>query len=104
VHFLPGQQTDFPHRSNPVIIRINGLPQRASLVATSYFPRAGHVARGPERATLEIGARRDPASGKWCFIILGAGRKVMHQSEMVYETEHEAKAAARDWLTQTMLR
>ena len=62
------------------------------------------MARGPERATLEIGAQRDPASSKWCFIILGARRKVMHQSEPIYDTDHEARAAARDWLTQTMLR
>jgi hypothetical protein len=53
---------------------------------------------------LEIGAQRDPASSKWCFIILGARRKVMHQSEPIYDTDQEARAAARDWLTQTMLR
>jgi hypothetical protein len=62
------------------------------------------VARGPERATLAIGAQHDPASSKWSFIILGAHGKVVYQGEPVYETEHEARAAARDWLTQTMLR
>jgi hypothetical protein len=53
---------------------------------------------------LEIGARHDPASSKWYFVIVGARRKVMHQSETIYETDHEARAGARDWLTQTMLR
>lgn len=62
------------------------------------------MARGPDRATLEIGARRDPATGRWRFVIFGASRKVMRESEPAYDTEHEAKAAARDWLTQTMLR
>jgi hypothetical protein len=62
------------------------------------------VVRGPDRATLEIGAQRDLATKKWCFVILGAQRKIMHQSESTYDTEHEARAAARDWLTQTMLR
>jgi len=53
---------------------------------------------------LEIGARHDPASGKWSFIIVGAHRRVMHESDAIYETDPEARAAARDWLTQTMLR
>ena len=62
------------------------------------------VARGPERATLEIGTERDPTSRKWCFVILGVRRKVMYQSEPVYETDPDARAAARDWMTQTLLR
>jgi len=62
------------------------------------------VARGPERATLEIGVRQHPASRQWCFVIVGAGRRVMHESTASYESVDEARAAARDWLTQTMLR
>jgi hypothetical protein len=60
--------------------------------------------RGPTRATIEIGAQRDPETGAWYFIIIGAERKVVHKSEPAYETDEEARAAARDWLTQTILR
>ena len=60
--------------------------------------------RGPERATLQIDAGRDPSSGKWHFAILGVKDRVMHRSKPIYETGQEARAAARDWLTQTMLR
>ena len=60
--------------------------------------------RGPTRATIEIGAQRDPETGVWYFVIIGAGRKVVHKSEPAYETDEEARAAARDWLTQTILR
>lgn len=62
------------------------------------------MARGPERATLEIEPRRDAASGKWRFVVVGAGRRVMHQSKPLYETGEDARAAARDWMTQTLLR
>ena len=60
--------------------------------------------KGPNRATLEIVARRDPQSGRWRFVILGAHGKVMYESDAHHDTEVEARAAARDWLTQTMLR
>ena len=60
--------------------------------------------RGFERATLEIGATHDTASGKWRFLIVGVRGKVMYESDPQYDTEVEARAAARDWLTQTMLR
>ena len=53
---------------------------------------------------MQIDARLDPASGKWHFAILGVKNRVMHRSKPIYETGQEAKAAARDWLTQTMLR
>jgi len=58
----------------------------------------------PARDTLEIGARRDPQSGRWGFVIIGAGRRIMRESERVYESEEEARAAARDWMVQTLLR
>ena len=60
--------------------------------------------RGPERATLQIDAGHEPASGKWYFAIIGAKQKVMRRSKPIYEDQQEARAAARDWLTQTMLR
>ena len=56
------------------------------------------------RDTLEIGAQRDAKTGKWYFIIIGAERQVMRESERVYESEEEARAAARDWMVQTLLR
>jgi hypothetical protein len=62
------------------------------------------MAKWPPRTTIEIGARHDPQSDKWCFVVIGAGGKIVHRSEPVYETDEEAKAAARDWLVQTMLR
>lgn len=62
------------------------------------------MARGPERATLEIDTRHDPANSQWRFVIIGARRKVMYESEPVYESPEEARGAARDWMTQTLLR
>lgn len=59
--------------------------------------------RGPERATIETGAKLDPKTYNWYFVVIGAGRKVVHKNEPVYETADEARAA-RDWLTQTILR
>ena len=56
------------------------------------------------RDTLEIGAQRDAKSGKWYFVIIGADRRVMRESERTYDSEHEARAAARDWMVQTLLR
>ncbi len=62
------------------------------------------MARWPARDTLEIGARRDAQSGRWFFVIIGAGGRVMRESERVYASEEEARAAARDWMVQTLLR
>jgi hypothetical protein len=62
------------------------------------------MARCPARDTLEIGAQRDAKTSKWYFVIIGAGRRVMRESERVYESEEEARAAARDWMVQTLLR
>jgi len=62
------------------------------------------VPRGFERATPEIRAEHDTASGQWRFLIVGVRGKVMYESEPQHETEVEARAAARDWLTQTLLR
>ena len=62
------------------------------------------MARGPERAILEADTRHDPASSRWRFVIIGAGRRVMYESAPAYESPDEAKAAARDWMTQTLLR
>ena len=62
------------------------------------------MAKWPARDTIEIGARCDPETGKWCYVIIGAGGKVMDRSEALYESEEEARAAARDWLLQTLLR
>jgi hypothetical protein len=62
------------------------------------------MARGPDRATLEVDTRHDPSSGKWCFVIIGPKRKIMYRSEPDHETDFEARAAARDWMTQTLLR
>lgn len=56
------------------------------------------------RDTLEIGAQRDAKTDRWYFIIIGAGRQVMRESDRVYESEDEARAAARDWMVQTLLR
>ena len=60
--------------------------------------------RGPARDTIEIGAERDPETGAWRFVIIGAERKVAHRSEPEYESDEAARAGARDWLTQTILR
>ena len=60
--------------------------------------------RAPTRDTIEIGAQRDPETGAWRFVIIGAGRKVAHRSEPEFDSDEEARAAARDWLTQTILR
>ena len=62
------------------------------------------MAKWLARDTLEIGARRDADTGRWFFVIIGAGGKVMDRSDAEYESEEEAKAAARDWLLQTLLR
>ena len=62
------------------------------------------MAKWPARDTIEIGAQCDPETGKWRFVVLGAGGKVMDRSEAVYESDEEARAAARDWLLQTLLR
>ncbi len=58
----------------------------------------------PARETIEIGTQRDRETNKWCFVVFGAGRKVVDESESIYESDEEARAAARDWLVQTMLR
>ena len=60
------------------------------------------MARGPQRATLAIEVRREAAG--WRFVIVGAQHRVMHESEPLYETAEDARAAARDWMTQTLLR
>lgn len=62
------------------------------------------MAKWPARTTIEIGARCDPETGKWFFVIVGAGRRIVRESERIYESDEEAKAAARDWLVQTLLR
>ena len=62
------------------------------------------MARGPERTTLAVETRRDASGGGWRFLIVGARRRVMHESKPVYETAEDARAAARDWMTQTLLR
>jgi hypothetical protein len=62
------------------------------------------MAKWPARDTIEIGVERDPDSARWRFIIVGAGRKIMDRSDAVYDSEEEARAAARDWLLQTLLR
>jgi len=62
------------------------------------------MAKWPARTTLEIGAQYDPESSKWFFVIFGEGRRVMRESERLYESDEEARAAARDWMVQTMLR
>lgn len=62
------------------------------------------MARWPDRDTIEIEARCDSGTGRWLYAIVGAGRKVMDRSEPLYESEEEARAAARDWLLQTLLR
>jgi hypothetical protein len=62
------------------------------------------MAKWPARTTTEIGAQRDPETGKWFFVIIGAGRRVMRESERIYESDEEARAAGRDWAVQTLLR
>jgi hypothetical protein len=62
------------------------------------------MARWPARDTLEIGVERDATAGKWFFVIIGAGRRVMRESERIYDSDEEARAAARDWMVQTLLR
>jgi hypothetical protein len=62
------------------------------------------MAKWPARDTIEIGARCDAETGKWFYVVIGAGGKVMDRSEALYESEEEARAAARDWLLQTLLR
>ncbi len=62
------------------------------------------MAKWPARDTLEIGVERDAAAGKWFFVIIGAGRRVMRESERIYDSDEEARAAARDWMVQTLLR
>ena len=62
------------------------------------------MAKWPARDTIEIGARREPETGKWFYVVVGAGGRVMDRSEALYESEEEARAAARDWLLQTLLR
>ena len=62
------------------------------------------MAKWPARETVEIGARRNPGTGKWLFAIIGAGRQVVRESDPLYASEEEARAAARDYLVQTMLR
>jgi hypothetical protein len=62
------------------------------------------MAKWPARDTIEIDARCDGETGKWFFAIVGAGRRVMDRSEPLYESDEEARAAARDWLLQTLLR
>lgn len=62
------------------------------------------MVKWPARTTIEIGARFDPETSRWFFVIFGASRQVVRQSESIYESDEEAKAAARDWLVQTMLR
>jgi hypothetical protein len=56
------------------------------------------------RDTLEIGAQRDATTGKWYFLIVGAERRIVRESERIYDSEEEARAAARDWMVQTLLR
>ena len=62
------------------------------------------MAKWPARETIEIGTRRDSETGRWSFLIFGARRQAVRESESIYESDEEAKAAARDWLVQTMLR
>jgi len=62
------------------------------------------MARWPARDTLEIGAQRDATTGKWYFLIIGAHRRVVRESERIYDSDEEARAAARDWMVQTLLR
>ena len=62
------------------------------------------MAKWPARTTTEIGARRDPETGRWFFVVIGAGGKVVRESERIYESDEEARAAARDWWVQTLLR
>jgi hypothetical protein len=62
------------------------------------------MAKWPARDTLEIGARRDSETSKWFFVIIGAGRRVVRESERIYDSDEEARAAGRDWMVQTLLR
>ncbi len=62
------------------------------------------MAKWPARTTIEIGTRFDSETSRWLFVVFGAGRQVVRESEPIYESDEEAKAAARDWLVQTMLR
>ena len=56
------------------------------------------------RDTLEIGAQRDAKTGKWYFQINGAHHRIVRESERIYDSAEEARAAARDWMVQTLLR